>query len=89
MNHLLLKFGKSGLKHAAVFWGKFYTGGSIDKIKKFYEYNNLINRERIKKKSNCSSNDEDDSDDKKINSNDEESKKSGKFYSDLKKYTIS
>ena len=64
---MLLKFGKSGLKHAAVFWGKFYTGGSIDKIKELYEYNAfLINRERIKKKSN--SNDDDD-DDKKIDSN--------------------
>ena len=68
INHLLLKFGKSGLKHAAVFWGKFYTGGSIDKIKEFYEYNGLNNRVRTKKKN--MSND-DDSDDKKINSNED------------------
>lgn len=83
MNHLLLKFGKSGLKHAAVFWGKFYTGGSIDKIKEFYEYSTLINRERIKKKNNNN----DDNDDKKINSNEEN--KNNIFYSDMKKYTIS
>ena len=82
---MLLKFGKSGLKHAAVFWGKFYTGGSIDKIKEFYEYSTLVNRERIKKKSN--SNDDSDSDDKKINSHEES--KNNKFYSDIKKYTIS
>ena len=68
INHLLLKFDKSGLKHAAVFWGKFYTGGSIDKIKEFYEYNGLNNRVRTKKKN--MSND-DDSDDKKINSNED------------------
>ena len=37
----MLKFAKSGLKHAAVFWGRFYTGGSIDKIKGLYEYETL------------------------------------------------
>lgn len=41
INHMLHKFAKFGLMHAGIFWGKFYTGGSFERVRAPFTYSSF------------------------------------------------